>query len=243
MAIEPEFEKSYLEWRSNPSPATNAALSKELQPLVDRALIAAGGNPANRALRAKANMMAIAALRNFDPSKSNIKNYLYGQLRGLNRVIGTSGNIIQIPERVVLQRKAIADAEKELLDELGRAPSMQEIANRTGIPMRAMKKIQSAGVPITESMVEALTENQNYMQGKQVGVDKAQDAWDEYVYDSLPARSQAVMERLYGMHGLKPMTASEIAKELKISNAAISQHRKKIDAMLNNDIKYKLFGG
>jgi DNA-directed RNA polymerase specialized sigma subunit len=91
-------------------------------------------------------------------------------------------------------------------------------------------------------MLATITENQNYVKGKQLGVDKAEEAWQEYVYDALPARSQAVMENLYGMHGLAPLKAQDIAKKLKISNAAVSQHKKKIDQMLNDDSRYNLFG-
>lgn len=239
----PSINDVYTAWSQDKyNPERNTELIHEIQPWVDHAIIAAGGNPQNKTLRAKANMMAIAYMHRYDPKTSNIKNYLYGQLMGLNRVIGNDRNIIQVPERVVIGRKAISDAENELLDELGRAPSTQEIANHTGIPVKTITKWRKAAVPITEGMLDTAMENQNYAQGSIIGQDKAEDAWEEYVYDSLPARTQAIMERLYGMHGIRRKSATEVAKELKISNAAVSQHKKRIDAMLNDDSRYNLFG-
>lgn len=239
----PSVNQIYEAWSQDKyNPERNTELIHEIQPWVDHAIIAAGGSPQNKTLRAKANMMAIAYMHRYDPKTSNIKNYLYGQLMGLNRVIGNDRNIIQVPERVVIGRKAISDAENELLDELGRAPSTQEIADRTGIPIKTITKWRQASVPMTEGLLDKAMENQNYAQANIIGQDKAEDAWEEYVYDSLPARTQAIMERLYGMHGIKRKSATEIAKELKISNAAISQHKKRIDAMLNDDSRYDLFG-
>lgn len=241
--LEPELQETYNTWKSDwNAPANNQMMLAQIQPWVDQALIASGGNPSNRAQRAKANMLAIAYLRQYNPEKSTMKNYLYGQLRGLHRVIGNDQNIIQIPERVVLGRKAIAEAERELTDELGRAPSMAEVADRTGIPIRSIEKWTYTNLPVSEGAAEALVEGQNYTHGKSLGYDRAEDAWQEYVYDTLPDRQKAVMERLYGMHGKKPMTPAETAKSLNISRAAVSQHKKKIDTLLGDDARYAFFG-
>lgn len=243
MRTEPELQDTYLQWRQNMNdPKQNALMLAKIQPWVDHAVLAAGGNVQNPAMRAKANMMAVWYLRQYDPNRSSIKNFLYAQLRGLNRVYGNDQNIIQIPERVVLGRKAISEAGKELLDELGRAPSTEEIADRTGIPVRTIQKWQTASVPLTEGGMNTLTENSNYLQGKNLGRDQSEEAWQNYVYDALPDRSRAVMERLYGMYGRKPMTPAQISRDLKITQAAVSQHRKKIDTALNDDSRYTFFG-
>lgn len=245
MMLEPELQDVYVQWKSDwNSPENNAALLKKIQPWIDHAILAAGGSPSNQVLRAKANMMAMAYMRKYDPEASNVKNYLYGQMRGLHRVVGAEQNIIQIPERMALGQKAIAEAEKELTDELGRFPSMMEIADRTGIPLKNIQKWTSFGGPIYESSINnSDTGNSMYLHGNILGEDKAEAAWQEYVYDSLPDRQKAVMERMLGMHGQPVMTPSEIAQSLKISQAAVSQHKKKIYDQLNDDSRYDLFGG
>lgn len=244
MLLEPELQETWNDWKSDwQDPARNAAMLKKIQPWVDQSIMAAGGNPSDRVLRAKANMMAIAYLRKYDPEKSNMKNYLYGQLRGLHRVVGADQNIIQIPERAALGRKAIMEAEKELTDELGRFPSAAEIADRTGISLKNIQKWNTYGGALYESSL-ANPDNQGdvYAGGHIVGEDKAETAWQNYVYDTLPDRQKAVMERMFGMNGQPVMSPAEIAKSLNISQAAVSQHKKKIFDLLNDDSRYDLFG-
>lgn len=242
--IEPDLAPIYDAWRMNGvNPKSNSELLKAIQPWVDQSILAAGGDPNNRALKAKANMMAIAYMRNYDPYKSNIKNFLYGQMQGLKRVVGDE-QIIRIPERAALQRQAVEEAEKELYDKLGRYPSDKEIADKIGMSLRILKNVRSMNVPMSESgMNAALESDDNYIASSIPGQNTGEKAWEEYVYDSLPARSQAVMERMYGMHGRKPEKAEAIAKSLKISRAAVSQHKKKIDSLLDSDDRYSILGG
>lgn len=241
--IEPDLASVYDTWKkSGMNPNSNAELLRAIQPWVDQSILAAGGNPNNHALRAKANMMAIAYMRNYDPYKSTIKNFLYGQMQGLQRVVGDE-QIIRIPERAALQRQAVEEAEKELYDKLGRYPSDKEIADKIGMSLRILKNIRSMNVPMSESGLNATMESDdNYLASKIPGQNTGDQAWQEYVYDSLPPRSQAVMERMYGMHGRKPEKADAIAKSLKISRAAVSQHKKKIDSLLDSDERYSLLG-
>lgn len=244
MRTEPELQELYLQWSRSPNnPELNRQLAQQLQPWVDHAILAAGGSPSDRALRAKANMMALGYLRQYDPEKSNIKNFLYAQLCGLHRVVRNDQNIIQVPERVALGRKALADAEKEFLDEYGRSPSTQELSDRLGTPMKQIQKWRSANRPIAESTLNALLDSPGYPASRLVDTYSADNAWQNYVYDSLQDRTKAVMERLYGMNGFQPQKPAEVAKALKISQAAVSQHRKKIDSLLNDDSRYELFGG
>lgn len=240
---EPDLVEVYNAWKhGGMNPQSNSALLKAIQPWVEQSILASGGDPRNRALRAKANMMAIAYMRNYDPYKSSIKNYLYGQMQGLRRVVGDE-QIIRIPERAALQRQAVEEAEKDLADKLGRAPTDNEIADKIGMSLRILKNIRSMNVPMSESGMNATLESDdNYIASSIPGQNTGEQAWEEYVYDSLPPRSQAVMERMYGMHGRKPESAETIAKSLKISRAAVSQHKKKIDSMLDSDERYSLLG-
>ena len=237
---------AYTNWRNKPTPETAKELVDSVQNYITHAIAAAGGDASNPVLRAKANMMALQCLPRFNPEKSTLQNFLYANLRGLHRVIGSDNNIIQIPESVVLGRKLINEAEVELTDRLGRTPSTYEIADYTGLPIKRITKLLSVNLPIAEGTVnanETAEEGGIKTLGSQiVGDNRGQRAWDEYVYDSLSDRQRVIMERLYGMHGHKPQNPEQISKDLKISRAAISQHKKAIDNMLNSDDRYILFG-
>lgn len=231
---------TFLEWQNDPSPAASYAMIQKLMPYISHSIIAAGGDPENPALRAKACMMALQYMKRYNPEHSTVQNYIYGQMRGLNRVIGNDNNIIQVPESVVLARKQIEDAENELFDQLGYYPSTAEIANYTGIPVKKIAKLRSIAPAVSEGTVNSL-ENVEGMHTRMLGSTSGDDAWNEYVYDTLSDRQKAVMERLYGMHGYKPESPENISKALKISRAAVSQHKKAIDKLLDDDVRYSLF--
>lgn len=231
---------AFLEWQKDPSPEASYTLIKKLEPYISHTIIAAGGDPDNPALRAKACMMALQYMKKYNPEHSTVQNYIYGQMRGLNRVIGNDNNIIQVPESVVLARKQIDEAEKELFDQLGYYPSTAQIANYTGIPVKKITKLRDVSPAVSEGTVAAL-ENAADTHMRMVGSTAGDDAWNEYVYDTLSDRQKAVMERLYGMHGYKPQTPEMISKDLDISRAAVSQHKKAIDKLLDDDARYGLF--
>lgn len=240
--IEPEYLDAFGEWYRNPSPETRAAMSHALMPIIKQAIQASGGDPHNPVLLAKGRMIAIQSLKRYDPYSAKLGNFMYSQLLGLQRAMGTANNIIQVPEGVVLDRKKLDTAEKELLDQLGRYPSTTELADYTGLSLKRIEKIRKANVPLTMSQFKS-PEGESYNPSARIlGDTSRQDAWQEYVYDSVDDRKRAIMERLYGMHGLPQQTPTEIAKELGISTAAVSQQRKKIDEALNSELQFSIFG-
>lgn len=239
---DPELELYYA-WKKDPTPSNAYALTKAVNSYMDNIISATGGDPKNPVLKSKANMMFMSYLPKFDPNRSNLKNFIYSHMRGLNRVVGTDNNIIQIPESVVLDRIKLNAAEIDLKDSLGRTPSMNELANATGIPMKRIKKVMQSQLGLSEGKAIASAEGAFNASGNIVGHDAAKSAWDDYVYDTLPDRQKAIMERLYGMYGRKIQSPEEISKELGISRAAVSQHKKKIEQALADDAQYAIFGG
>ena len=101
-------------------------------------------------------------------------------------------------------------------------------------------------LPIAEGTINAAAEDSETgvktVSSSIVGENRGESAWNEFVYDSLSDRQRSVMERLYGMHGYKPQSPEQVSKALKISRAAVSQHKKAIDQELNSDSRYTLFG-
>ena len=242
MMLEPEYLEPYNAWKTNSTPETRAALSQVMMPAIKHMVSATGGDPEDPIMLSKARMVAMLSLKNYNPEKAKLNNYLYSHLMGLNRVVGRANNIIQIPEAAVLDKKKIDTAEAELVDKLGRYPSTTEIADYTGLSVKRITKLRETALPIASSQLVSDTGEQFNPSAKIIGDTSQQDAWQEYVYDSLDDRKRSIMERLYGMHGFKQQTPKEVANALKISTAAISQQRKKIDEALNSDYQFNLFG-
>lgn len=241
--LEPEYTESYNAWKLKQTPETRAALSQALLPTIKHMISATGGDPENPVMLAKSRMVAMQALKGYNPEKAKLNNYMYSHLMGLNRVIGKANNIVQVPEGAVLDKKKLDTAEKELLDSLGRYPSSTELADYTGLSIKRIAKLRETALPIAASqLIDQETGEQFNPSAKIIGDESQQLAWQEYVYDSLDDRKRAIMERLYGMHGFRQQTPKEVANALKISTAAISQQRKKIDEALNSDSQFGVFG-
>ena len=240
--LEPEYVDAYNMWKTKPSPETRAAMTKVLMPVIKRMISSAGADPENPVMLAKGRMIAMQSLQGYNPDKAKLNNFMYSHLMGLNRAIGTANNIIQIPEAAVLDKKKISYAENELQDQLGRFPSTTEVADYTGLSIKRIEKLRQADVPIASSQLKSDTGEIFNPAAHILGDTRRQDAWAEYVYDSLDDRKRAIMERLYGMHGLKQQTPTQIAKALNISTSAVSQQRKKIDEALNSEDQFGIFG-
>ena len=242
LLLEPEYLDVYDAWYNKPSAETRAAMAKALLPLIKRSVLSSGGDPNNPVVLAKGRMIAMQALKRYDPYSAKLGNFMTSQLMGLNRALGTQNNIISVPEAVVLDKKKLNAAEEELLDQLGRYPSTTELADYTGLSVKRIAKIRQANVPMASSQFKS-PEGETFAPGAHIlGDTSREDAWQEYVYDSLDDRKRSIMERLYGMHGLQQKTPIEIAKELGISTAAVSQQRKKIDDALNSELQFSIFG-
>ena len=57
--------------------------------------------------------------------------------------------------------------------------------------------------------------------------------WHEFVYNDLNEVDKAIMEYTLGLHGIKQLPTTEIAKKLNISPGAVSQRAQRIQAKLN----------
>lgn len=242
LLIEKDYAPLYDAYMQAKIEANRIALMHAIDPIIQQSVIAAGGDTSNPVTMAKARMMALAGLKSYDPNKATLKNFMYSHLRGLNRALGTANNIIQTPETVILDRNKIARAEQDLFDELGRFPNTNEVADATGLSVKRIAKLRKANVPVTEGQVDATLGEANDPNAHRLGDTTKDDAWMEYVYDSVDDRQKAIMENLYGMHGNDPIPAKDVAKKLKITAAAVSQQRKKIDEFLNSESKEEIFG-
>lgn len=240
--IELPYKEAYDNYIKYHDATSRAQLMHALKPIIQQSVIAAGGDPNNPVTIAKAKMMVLAGLRSYDPEKSTLKNFLYSHLRGLNRALGTANNIIQTPETVVLDKNKIARAEQELFDKLGRFPNTDEVADYTGLSVKRITKLRKADVPISEGQVQIVLGENGAPNAHRLGDTTTDDSWMEYVYDAIDDRQKSIMENLYGMHGNKPISAQEVAKKLKITPAAVSQQRKKIDTLINSEDKKVIFG-
>lgn len=226
--LEPEFAEPYRAWKAGPSPATSRALLGALGPTIEQHVRRNVGET-NPIFLGRARRIALDSLAGYDPSRARLSTYLGNQLLGMRRVARQP--ILKVPERVVLDRYNLETAAKDLAGELGREPSDQELADRTGFSLKRISHVRRYRSGASEGMFEA-------MEGFQPGVaaaPEAHQAWVELVYQDLAPIDQKILEWSIGLHGRKPLSNQEIARKLGRSPGAISQRKKQIQALLDQE--------
>jgi DNA-directed RNA polymerase specialized sigma subunit len=231
--LETGLSTQYNQWKQKNTPQTRSAVLKAMQPVIDRTVSSYGDHPY---LRAHAKRLALGALDTYDPQKGKLQTHLQTQLRGLQRLSAQQDQIISLPERVMLDRRDLLNAETELEDKLGRVPSMDEIANYTGLPPRRIGYIRGT-VPATAvgSMQDADGVPVD-VAAKSLYADNKLSLWERMVYDDLSPRDKVIYDYTLGTHGTKKIPANELAAKLGVTAAAISQRKAAIQDQLDQEL-------
>lgn len=234
--IEPELEGDFDLWQSNPGPETLTPLLKRLDPVIDTAVHTYGMGSGGPLVRGRAKRILIESLPRYDPKASKLATFAYSQLQGLRRAVTQQNSPLHIPERVLLDQNQLYEAEGRLADELGREPSDTELADHTGLSVKRIRHIRTFRPGAAEGQIQGVGEAGNLERIDPAVIiperDKM-DSWTEFVYYSLQPTDRVIMERTLGLHGKSQLSNQQIAKVLRISPAAVSQRKFKIQSMIN----------
>lgn len=242
-SIEPEFDEPYNAWKKTPTPETNAAILKALKPTIQGAIKTHIGE-SNPLIESRARKLVLDTLPNYSPERGRLGSYVYGQLQGLKRINRQQTSILKTPERVAQDSYFLSQAEKELQSELGRPPTDDELADKTGISLKRMKNVRQYYAPVSEGqMVDPETGMTGYSGNiKNPWQQNRHSAWTQLIYDDLDPYHQKIMEYTLGMNGRRTLSNAEIATKLGRSPGAISQAKSRIQKLLDEGESLSPFG-
>jgi DNA-directed RNA polymerase specialized sigma subunit len=231
--LEDEYKPAYDAWKLDQTPPGNAAFLEAIHPIVQKGVQMYGGDSPLSASRGR--LMALDAVRKYDPSRSRLQSHLLNQMQGLRRVTQQQSQVMRVPERVLLENQQLHKQTQELMDDLGREPTDAELADRMGLSMPRLTRIRKFQPGMSSGQIE----EQNPMSGGGVGQIPGQrdaaDLWAEVVYQDLSPMDQAIMERTLGMRGHKKMSNQDLARHLSRSPGAITQRKMKIQQLLDQE--------
>ena len=227
LKIEPDYKDAFDTWKADPSPAGNATFLKALDTDIDKAIRTHVGEP-NPLTRSRAKLMALDGMKKYDPTRSRIRTHLHTQLQGLKRYNAKQRQILKVPERIMLDRRNMDSMRQELEDELGREPTDDELARRTGFSRRRLKRIRSYEPGANTGLLSAVSEN-----GFDPAVQSDSDVWLQTIYDDLSPMDQKVFEWTLGWNGHRSLSNQEIARKLGRSPGAISQRKLQIQKLID----------
>lgn len=226
-AVKADAEASrtpYEVWAADKSKENLFTVVKGLQPTIGSVLASIGGTSPD--IRSKARVIAAKAVQTYKPeSGASLATWVSQNLRQLTRDVRKSNSDIRIPEGVQLDAYNIYKAETELEDELGREPTVEEVADRSHLSVRRIAEVRRKNRKTgTEGGAEADDGTSMLVGGT---TDHSQEAMD-YIYRESDMNDRKLMEYTVGYGGHEQLPTAEIKKRLKLNDTQLSRRKMRL---------------
>lgn len=198
-------------------------LLKQVRPVISKASNVYAGrvNIPRPAVEAEFEIKAIDAINTYDPNRSALHTHMTNQMKAARRFITTYQNVARITEKRINRLGDYQRAVGSLQDDLGREPSVQEIADKMKQPKKMVSLLQMENkgeVPFSMMTGGSTIEHRV--------------SEEEEVLSLLPAElsreENLVYEYLTGVGGKPKLNASAVARKLNMSPAKVSRIRSSI---------------
>jgi RNA polymerase primary sigma factor len=149
------------------------------------------------------------------------------------RALADKSRTIRIPVHIVEKLNKIRRADRGLVTALGRAPSSEELAEVTGIPVEEIDSIKrSAQAPV--SLEKPVGDEEGSEFGQFIADEHAESPYERAVLildnealraalQNLGYRERRVLELRYGLGGQPPLTLEEVGRRFSITRERIRQ--------------------
>jgi len=153
--------------------------------------------------------------------------------QAVQRGVANKARTIRIPVHIAEREQKISRAERELVAKLERAPTDEEIAERSKLPIKQVREVRSAARAVA-SLDKPIGEEESSSLGdlfaspeatpdEQVEVELTEQALRRAVAE-LPEREQQILNLRYGLgDGGEPKSLEEIGRVLGITRERVRQ--------------------
>jgi RNA polymerase primary sigma factor len=148
------------------------------------------------------------------------------------RGLAGKARTIRMPVHIVERMQKLNRAERMLWMELGREPTLQEVTERAGLPLRQALEVEAAA-RASISLDQPLGEQEDALFGDMVageGPLPEERVADRLRYEALAEalallceRERAVIVLRYGLYDSEPKTLAEIGRRLGVSRERVRQ--------------------
>ncbi len=153
--------------------------------------------------------------------------------QAIARALADKARTIRIPVHVVEKLNKIGRAERKLVTELGREPTVEEIADATGIEPDEVDSIKrSAQAPV--SLEKPVGDEEESEFGQFIADERAESPYERAAeiltkealreaLENLSYRERRVLELRYGLGGEHPRTLDEVGRTFNVTRERIRQ--------------------
>ena len=153
--------------------------------------------------------------------------------QAVQRGVANKSRTIRIPVHIVEREQKMARAERELVTQLGRVPTEQEVAKRAKLPLKQVREVRQVARAVT-SLDKPIGAESEGSFGELVAADQ-ETPEDEVTYslqekalrravDELPEREREIVKLRYGLNGDRdPKSLEAIGRKLGITRERVRQ--------------------